>query len=242
MALKVGELFAELTLDSRPYTASLNAALSALSEAAAQMNTQLNQHAAYAADAGANAGSAFVRQLLEEMLCAPIGSVLASLAQQMRNIAAPLLVSAGNSSGARFSEGLAQGVRAGQSQVSAAAESVARAAVQAANAYLKIASPSRLMAQSGAYFSEGFAQGVEKSARLAAEAASGMSRRAAEAATNRQSAPIVDYDRLESILNHREISLYLNGKQLARTCAAENERAQRSRRQSLALGYGLNGR
>lgn len=242
MALKVGELFAELTLDTRPYAASLNSALKTLAAARDEMRARLQSHAAEAGEAAASAGANFTDRLLQALSAANVDEAVSNLSLRIRSVASALLSARGLEAGSHFSNGLAQGILSGRSRVSAAAESVARAAVSAANARLKIASPSRVMQETGAYFSEGFAQGVRRSARLAAEASSNLSAQAAGAASREKSAPALDYERLGSIVNRREIALYLDGKQLARVSAAQNERAQRERRRSLALGYGVNGR
>lgn len=152
------------------------------------------------------------------------------------------LSAAGQRSGRMFSLGLASGISAGRSAVTSAAARVAAAAVAAANSRLKIASPSRVMAQSGVYFSEGFARGVRQSARQAAAAAEDMAGMSAAAA--KQSAPAAppDYDRLAALLTLPDVALYMDGKRLAEVNCTQSARAQSARSRRIALGYGVNRR
>lgn len=152
------------------------------------------------------------------------------------------LSSAGRSGGRMFSSGLAAGISSGRSAVISAASRVAAAAVSAANARLKIASPSRVMEQSGAYFAEGFAKGIASSARMAASAAAGMAAGAVSSTKTDHSPAVFDYERLSSLLNQRDMALYMDGKRLAEISADHNGRAQSARQRRLALGYGMNRR
>ena len=71
------------------------------------------------------------------------------------------LSSAGQSGGRMFASGLAAGIASGRSAVISAANRIAAAAIAAANAKLKIASPSRVFRDEvGAMTMKGFGQGV----------------------------------------------------------------------------------
>ena len=76
--------------------------------------------------------------------------------------------------GIYISQGLAQGILAGQSAVINAAISVATKAIQAAKSTLGIASPSQEFMQLGLYTGEGFALGIENSYALVGRAVEGM--------------------------------------------------------------------
>lgn len=152
------------------------------------------------------------------------------------------LSSAGRSGGRMFSSGLAAGIASGRSAVVSAAARVAAAAVSAANARLKIASPSRVMEQSGAYFAEGFARGIASSARMAACAAAGMASGAVSSTKTDNSSSNFDYERLSGLLKPRDMALYMDGKRLAELSADHTGRAQSARQRRLALGYGMSRR
>jgi len=152
------------------------------------------------------------------------------------------LSSAGRSGGRMFSSGLAAGIASGRSAVVSAAARVAAAAVSAANARLKIASPSRVMMQSGSYFAEGFALGIRRSARAAASAAASLAGTAVVSTETDNHPSNFDYERLASLMQPRDMALYMDGKKLAQLCAADAARAQSLRARRMALGYGMNRR
>jgi len=66
--------------------------------------------------------------------------------------------------GLQFAAGLAQGIRDGISEVITAATDVAQGAVDAVKKKLKIASPSKVMAELGVHTSAGMAQGMDQGA------------------------------------------------------------------------------
>ncbi len=152
------------------------------------------------------------------------------------------LSSAGRSGGSMFASGLAAGISAGRSSVVSAATRIAAAAVAAANARLKIASPSRVMEESGGYFAEGFAKGIARSARLAADAAAGMASVAVVSTKTDNPRSNFDYERMAALVGNRDMALYMDGKRLAELSAADTFRAQSARQQRMNLGYGLNRR
>lgn len=170
-----------------------------------------------------------------------LSSSMARLVQGAAQIKSGL-ASAGRSGGSMFASGLASGIASGRSAVVSAAARIASAAVAAANARLKIASPSRVMEQSGVYFAEGFARGIAASARLAADAAAGMASGAVVSTKTDNKQSDFDYDRLSALLGPRDMALYMDGKRLAEVSAADTFRAQNARQRRLALGYGLNRR
>lgn len=152
------------------------------------------------------------------------------------------LSTAGRTGGSMFSSGLAAGISSGRSAVISAAARVASAAIAAANARLKIASPSRVMEQTGSYFAEGFARGIAASARMAASAAAGMADTAVFSTKTDSTQSNFDYERLADLVQPREMALYMDGKRLAELSAIHTGRAQSARSQRLSLGYGLNRR
>lgn len=167
-----------------------------------------------------------------------------------------LLKSSGMNAGKMFSSGIASGILSGRSAITSAARRVAQAAIDAANAKLKIASPSRVMMESGGYFSEGFAKGILGAAKSAVSASSDMVSMAANAATIRRpvngfayasgAAPgagtIIDYDRMAEAMSHYNMNMYMDGKRIAKINAENAQNAQNQRAKSLALGYGISRR
>lgn len=176
-------------------------------------------------------------------------------AVEQSNLSA-LLKPSGMNAGKMFSSGIASGILSGKSVITSAARKVAQAAIDAANAKLKIASPSRVMMESGGYFSEGFAKGIRSAAKSAVSAASGMASMAANAATIRRpvgglaysgaaaygGSMMIDYDRMAEAMSNYQMVMDMDGKRLAQINARNAERAQNRRQLSLALGYGINRR
>ena len=86
-------------------------------------------------------------------------------------------------SGKNFTLGFTQGISGWISVATAAAEKVAGAAASAANAALKIQSPSRVMIESGEYFDLGLAKGIKDNSQKTETEAEKMSKRVLSAAT-----------------------------------------------------------
>ena len=185
-----------------------------------------------------------------------ITAAIDSLAAAAETAASTSMKNAGMNAGKMFSSGIASGILSGKSVITSAARKVAQAAIDAANAKLKIASPSRVMMESGGYFSEGFAKGIMSAAKSAVSAASGMASMAANAATIRRpvgglaiggaaaygGGAMIDYDRMAEAMSNYQMVMDMDGKRLAQINAHNAERAQNRRQLSLALGYGINRR
>lgn len=101
---------------------------------------------------------------LSDSIKSGTGTVRAAVTSLMSaaKSAATGLGSAGNTIGAQFSTGLANGIRSGQSNISSAAAQVAQAAVQAAQANLQVHSPSRIGIWIGEMFDLGMAKGLRE--------------------------------------------------------------------------------
>lgn len=185
-----------------------------------------------------------------------ISGAIDSLSAAAEAAAGTSMKNAGMNAGKMFSDGIASGILSGKSVITSAARKVAQAAIDAANAKLKIASPSRVMMESGGYFSEGFAKGIMNAAKSAVSAASGMASMAANAATIRRpvgglaigsaaaygGGTVIDYDRMAEAMSNYQMVMDMDGKRLAQINARNAERAQNKRQHSLALGYGINRR
>lgn len=185
-----------------------------------------------------------------------ITAAIDGLATAAETAASTSMKNAGMNAGKMFSSGIASGILSGKSVITSAARKVAQAAIDAANAKLKIASPSRVMMKSGGFFSEGFAEGILKEAKAAISAASGMAAMAANAATIRRpvgglaysgatatgGGMMIDYDRMADAMANYQMALYMDGKRVARINAANAQKAQNQRQHSLALGYGISRR
>ena len=185
-----------------------------------------------------------------------ISAAINSLAAAAESAASTSMKAAGMNAGKMFSSGIASGILSGKGVIANAARKVAQAAIDAANAKLQIASPSRVMMESGGYFSEGFAKGIMTAAKSAVSAASGMAEMAANAATIRRpvgnlayggaaayaGGTMIDYDRMAEAMSNYQMVMNMDGKRLAQINARNAERAQNKRQHSLALGYGINRR
>jgi len=184
-----------------------------------------------------------------------ISTAISSMAAAAESAASTALKSAGMNAGKMFSSGIASGILSGRSAITSAARQVAQAAINAANAKLKIASPSKVMMESGGYFSEGFAKGILGAAKAAVSAASGMASMAASAATIRRPASTlafgsaaagggmyIDYDRMAEAMAGYQMIMNMDGKRVAQVNANNVHRAQNQRQHSLALGYGISRR
>ena len=161
----------------------------------------------FSASAGRPIGRAFA-QGIQGGLQAGASSVT-SAAAALGGSALSALWGAIGSGGSRFdaiglaiASGIARGIRRGQGVVRDAAQSTAQLAYDAARATLKIASPSRAMAEIGEYYDQGFAQGIDRgmnqvlsSARALSARAAAETRAGARFESVRQ-AQAIDYERL----------------------------------------------
>ena len=177
------------------------------------------------------------------------GAAVASAQALGRGVISALNAAAGQagSVGARFSSGLAAGIRSGQGGVVAAARSVAMAAASAARAALKIHSPSRVTQRFGEYFDKGFVRGVEGGMPRIDRAVEravyvkppAMSKPAAEAGTAAPAgAAPIDYAALAEASAARPITMQLDGREVARINAGNAARSQNARNRYIALRYG----
>lgn len=167
----------------------------------------------------------------------------AAVANNAENAISENLRKAGSNAGKQFSAGLASGIRSGRSSVISAAVSIAKEAINAANAALKINSPSKAMQESGRYFSEGFAIGIEEKAsaaiRAAQRLANGVMGPMNFGSRMEVSIPTLTADVMTAIDGaERPVNFYVNGRELGRVMAADNQMAQNRLNRSIALGVG----
>ena len=108
-----------------------------------------------------------------------------------------------NAIGAAIASGVARGIRNNQSVITSAAKNAAQAAYNAAKSTLKIASPSKVMAEIGEHYDEGFAQGIERGMAGVLESARALSALAADETQGgagftsvQAQGQSIDYDRL----------------------------------------------
>jgi hypothetical protein len=149
----------------------------------------------------------------------------------------------GESAGKWMDIGAARGIRSGASSVISAAVSVARATVSAFKKVLGIASPSKVMMELGAFTGEGYAIGIENSMRRAVAVAQRMSGQVVTAADISQSMRVNIPTLTQDIIlaneqSDRSVNLYVNGKELGRVMANDNQLAQNRYNRSIALGVG----
>ena len=154
------------------------------------------------------------------------------------------LKNAGSKAGKQFAAGLESGIKSGESGVINAAIKIATAAINAANQALEINSPSKATKRMGHSFTEGLAMGINESAsdaiRAAQRVANGLIGPLTLRPTVQVSMPTLTTDVISAIdnSNGRDISLYVNGKELGRVTANDNRLAQNRYNRSLALGVG----
>ncbi|MGN1069721.1 MAG: hypothetical protein ACI4P5_04870, partial [Candidatus Fimadaptatus sp.] len=99
-------------------------------------------------------------------------------------------------------DGVAYGIRQGQSSLTAAASAAATAAYNAAKAALGISSPSRRMMEIGRYYSQGFARGIDDAADAVSASVRRLSRLAMDDWQSPAAAPEgIDYERLAAALS-----------------------------------------
>lgn len=158
---------------------------------------------------------------------------------------------AGLQVGANFSRGIAAGISSGTGVIQAAARVAARAAKSAAEAELQVRSPSRVGMGIGANFGKGMAIGIEEMTKSVANAARVLAGAAAKNANGQyQMGPQVrqearagangatDARLIQTANDGRPTVLMLNGRELARTTAEDNNQALGGRSRQLTLGYG----
>lgn len=156
------------------------------------------------------------------------------------------------SAGRDFSAGLAYGISAGRSRVIAAAANVAKAAIRAAQAELKIASPSKVTREFGEFFDLGFVEGIENKMpavddsireALRLDAPVSVANRAYDQAMQGVSfGDGINYtllgEKLAEAVQGLEIGFDVDSRRIATATATANNAAIASRRVRIAQGYG----
>ena len=199
-------------------------------------------------NAGTQAGQLFNSSLGSALAnTSGVSAALSQITTSVRNQALGISAS-GTQGGKMFSSGLAAGIRAGKSSITSAAREVARAAVSAANAELKIKSPSRVMMKSGGYFGEGFAGGILKEVTTVRSAASYMANMAASAALIRNPAgrwggmgnalAQIAGGNAGSNMPPIRLTTYLNGREVSEAMSDDTAYTQNDRIGRIALRYG----
>ena len=199
-------------------------------------------------NAGTQAGQLFNSSLGTALAnTSGVSAALSQITTSVRNQALGISAS-GTQGGKMFSSGLAAGIRAGKSSITSAAREVARAAVSAANAALKIQSPSRVMMKSGGYFDEGFAKGILKEAATVRNASAYMANMAVNAASIRNPAgrwggmgnALAQFAGGNAGSNMPPIRLttYLNGREVSEAMSDDTAYTQNDRSGRIAVRYG----
>ncbi len=143
--------------------------------------------------------------------------------------------------GRNFSAGVASGISAGTGAIQAAARAAARAAKLAAEAELQVHSPSRVGASIGQNFGKGMAVGIEQMAREVGSAARLLARGAEAGAIPKPAQTgfkTQQYHEAQPQVDSRPTVLMLNGRELARAAADDNNHALGALGKQLSLGYG----
>lgn len=149
----------------------------------------------------------------------------------------------GESAGDWMDIGAARGIRNGASKVINAAKAVARATISAFKNILGIASPSKVFMEMGEFTGEGYAIGLQNSMANAVAVAKRMTGQVVTAAelsqTMRVNIPTLTQDIiLANERSERSVNLYVNGKELGRVMAADNQLAQNRYNRTIAMGVG----
>lgn len=146
------------------------------------------------------------------------------------------------SAGQYLGTGLANGIASKRSAVMTQARSIANAAAAAIRSALQISSPSKVTTQLGEYTGEGFEIGLTNSMTKAVESAQRI-------AGNLNLAPRMEFPDVSGALagavdsiygaeSDRTVRLYINGREMASTTAADTRVAQAARARRIALGVG----
>ena len=220
-------------------------------------NTKLQEAYQAALESGALFGTSFDTEGGVAQLAALLGSMYTSAAEsagpEAQAASAALLTDAetgaagseasGRDLGGDWGSGYVSGIRAWINAAYSAAYSVARAAVQGGADGQNSASPSKDAMDLGHDYGDGYAIGIEESMRNAVRVAKRMTGEVVTAASLTQNmrvtVPGMQAD-VQSVLEQTErpVNLYVNGRQLGRVMAADNQQAQNSYNRSIALGVG----
>jgi hypothetical protein len=149
----------------------------------------------------------------------------------------------GKNAGLWMDIGTAQGIRSGASTVINAAVAVAKRTIAAFKNVLGIASPSKVMMELGAFTGEGYAIGLQNSMANAVNVAKRMSGEIITAAEMSRSMRVSMPNLSQEIIlaneqSQQPVNLYVNGRQLGKVMAADNQTAQNNYNKSIALGVG----
>jgi len=258
MALKVGELFATMTLKDEDFTRSLNAVLAQLERVQTGARElvqppepeprQLTAQLEVCVNAARQAGMRMNQAAAQTLAATPaLRTAAAQLGPQLQPVLRSSLLAAGASSGGALGDGLVRGINSRRGAVAAAAARLARAAVAAVRSAIREGSPSKVMHRSGAYFAQGFANGIADSTHLVRSSALSLADAAVDAAgttlpAGRSAVPAaapqpIDYDKLAASMARLQMNLQLDGRNLARLNAREAALAQQRCEHSAALGY-----
>ena len=147
------------------------------------------------------------------------------------------------SAGSMAGEGFARGLLSRKAQILAAVRSITGDVVREFKRTLEIRSPSHVMRRLGAFTGEGYDQGLQDSMRDILRTARGITTGLVGAlnvpyhADLRATAATSDADS-ETTAEGRDVRLYVNGRELARTTAKDTKIAQNARNRRLAVGVG----
>lgn len=147
--------------------------------------------------------------------------------------------------GSMAGEGFARGLAGKRAQILAVARDIASSVVREFRQSLDIHSPSRVMRQLGAFTGAGYDQGLKDSMRDILRTAQDITTGLAGAlnvpyhADLRAAAASSDADG-ETTTESRDVKLYVNGRELARTTVKDTKIAQNARNRQLAMGVGGN--
>jgi TP901 family phage tail tape measure protein len=147
------------------------------------------------------------------------------------------------SAGSMAGEGFARGLLSRKAQILAAVRSITGDVVREFKRTLEIRSPSHVMRRLGAFTGAGYDQGLQDSMRDILRTARGITTGLVGAlnvpyhADLRATAAASDADS-ETTAESRDVRLYVNGRELARTTAKDTKIAQNARNRRLAVGVG----
>lgn len=209
-----------------------------------------------AAGAGlAEAGAAIAASLREGMEGTDFSGLSGILSSALSGVGSGLSLSdQGVSIGKSMTDGLAEGIRDGKSQVIKAAAEVATAAIREAKNKLEVHSPSRVFAEIGRMNDEGLAKGMLGGIRMVSRSASevaqasadamsfkpnnGFGRLAAMSAGYNSNQNSIDYDRLADAVASRPAYFDVNGKRMASATVTDNSEALTARNKRILAGVG----
>ena len=150
-------------------------------------------------------------------------------------------VAAARKAGIDMVQGLINGAKSKQDDVTKTFEGIISAAIDAAKRKAGIASPSKVFRGIGHNIADSFALGVDDrllSSQKTVEKLVGVPANTSKSA-QRSAAHLIDYAKLADAVASRPLSLNVDGKTLAQVTAAENTRAVAERQRRLDIGKGL---